>query len=114
MSTTRFSAEIPDRMEGEELRRDAVTVTDHIGLLRIGRRLEVAGNLPVYCHKRSRIVIGGNCTTNFFSYALHVALFGRGVWAEQTEAGYDQWVTESLNPVSALRDFCADLAVIGL
>jgi len=114
MSTTRYSAEISDRMEGEELRRNAATVTDHIGLLRIGRRLEAGGDLSVYCHKRNRIVIGGNCTTTFFSHALHVALFGRGVWAERTEAGFDQWVSESLNPASTLRDFGADLAVIWL
>src|SRR5439155_20431241 len=49
-----------------------------------------------------------------FSYALHVALLGRGVWAEQTEAGYDQWIAEALNQGSAIRSSGADLAVIWL
>jgi FkbH-like protein len=114
MSGGRLSAETPDKMEGEHLRRDAANVTDHINLLRMVRRLELVGNLAAYCHRQSRIVVGGNCTTNFFSYALHVALLGRGVWAEQTEAGYDQWIPEALNQGSAIRSSGADLAVIWL
>lgn len=115
MSTIRSSSEeLTNRPLAEELCQAAAAVGDHVTLLRTVRRLEAAGNLARYARRRTRLLIGGNCTTAFFAQALHVALFGRGVWTERIEAGYDQWVPEALDPQAALRTFGADLAVIWL